>query len=84
MEVEHVTGVGLSPRGAAQEERHLAERDGLLGEDVVEDDGVHAVVAEVLADSAAGVRGEKLERGGVGGTGAGPSATVDRFWPIAT
>ena len=99
MEVEDVTGVGLAPGGTTEEQGHLAVGDGLLGEIVVEDDGVLAVVAEVLADGAAGVRGEELQRGRVGRGGRdddrvfhAPSslerlddwATVERFWPMAT
>ena len=48
MEVENVTGVGLTSRGTTEQERHLTVGDGLLGEIVVDDDGVLAVVTEVL------------------------------------
>ncbi len=69
MEVEDVARIGLAPRRAAEQERHLAVGDGLLGEVVVEDHRVHAVVAEILAHRAAGVGGEILHRRGVGGGG---------------
>ncbi len=69
MEVEDVAGVGLAAGRTPEQERHLAVGDGLLGQVVKDDEGVLAVVAEVLAQGAAGVRGEVLERGGVGGGG---------------
>ena len=60
MEVENVSWVRLAPGRAAEEERHLAVRDSLLGEVIVEDHGVLAVVPEELAHGAPGVRGEEL------------------------
>ena len=66
MKVEDISGVGLTSRGAAEEEGHLTVGDGLLGEIVVEDHGVLAVLAEPLAHGGAGVGGEELEGGGVG------------------
>jgi hypothetical protein len=69
VEVEDVAGVGLASGGAAEQQGHLAVGDGLLGEVVVDDDGVAAVVAEELAHGAPGVGGEVLEGGGVGGDG---------------
>ena len=39
--------------------------DGLLGQIVVDDESVHAVVAEELTHGAAGVGGQVLERGSV-------------------
>ena len=65
VEVEHVAGVGLAARRAAQQQRHLAVGLGLLGQVVVDDEGVLAVVHPVLAHGAAGVGGEVLERGRV-------------------
>ena len=46
MQIEHVARIGLAARRAAQQQRHLAVGDRLLGEVVVDDDRVHAVVAE--------------------------------------
>ena len=57
VQVEHVTGVGLTARGTTQKERHLAVSHGLLGEIVVEDHGVLAVVSEVLTHGTSRVRG---------------------------
>ena len=100
MQVEDVTGVGLAARRAAQQQRQLAVGLGLLGEVVVDDQGVLAVLHPVLAQRAAGVGGEVLERGRVSGRGdhddrvvegAGRPrgwltvwATEEFFWPMAT
>ena len=66
VQVEDVAGVRLAARRAAQQQRHLAVRLGLLRQVVVHDERVLAVVHPVLADRAAGVRGEVLEHGLVG------------------
>src|SRR3972149_7009517 len=52
----------FAARGTPQEERELPVRDRVLGEVVVDDEGVHAVVPEVLAYGAARVRGYELQR----------------------
>ena len=62
VEVEHVARIGFAARRAAQQQRHLAVGDGLLGQIVIDDHRVHAVVAEVLAHRAAGVGREELQR----------------------
>jgi len=67
VEIENITGVGLTTGGTSEQEGHLAVSDGLLGEIVVNDEAVHSVVAEVLADGAARVGGQELQRGRVGG-----------------
>ena len=63
-------------RGATEEEGHLAVGDGLLGEVVVEDDGVLAVVAEVLSHGAARCRGRGTAGGGVGRGGGDNDGVV--------
>ena len=63
VQVEDVARVGLAARRAAQQQRQLAVGLGLLGEVVVDDQGVLAVLHPVLAHGAAGVGGEVLERG---------------------
>ena len=65
MEIEDITGVGLSAGGSSQKERHLSVGDGLLGEIVVDDEAVLAVVSEVLTNSAAGVGSQELEGSGL-------------------
>jgi hypothetical protein len=66
VEVENVSGVGLASRWATEEERHLTIGNGLLGQVVIDDNGVVARVAEILTDGCSSVRGEVLERGRVG------------------
>src|SRR5208283_6181521 len=60
VEVEYVARVGFAARRPPQQKRHLAVGDRLLGEVIVNDDRVHAVVAEELANRAPGKRGEEL------------------------
>ena len=99
VQVEDVAGVRLTARRAAQQQRELAVRLGLLREVVVHDERGVAVVHPVLADRAAGVRSEVLEHRFVGGgrvhddrvlhravlsSVATVCATVEPFWPIAT
>ena len=67
MEIEDVTRVGLTTGGSSQEKGHLSVGDGLLGEIVVDDEGVLGVVTEELTDGASRVGSQELERGGVGG-----------------
>ena len=63
MQIEHVARVGFAARRAAQQQRDLAIGDGLLGQIVVHDQRVLAVVHEVLAHGAAAVGREILHRG---------------------
>lgn len=50
MQVENVTGVGLTTRGTTEQQRHLTISDGLLGQIVVNDQGVTAIVPEPFSD----------------------------------
>ena len=63
MEIEDVSGVGLSAGRSSQQKGHLSVSNGLLGQIVVDDEAMLAVVSEVLTDGAAGVRSQELERG---------------------
>ena len=67
VEIENITWVSLTTWWTSQEEGHLTVSDGLLGQIVVDDKTVHAVVTEVLTNSATGVRGQELKWGSVGG-----------------
>jgi hypothetical protein len=49
VEVENVTGVGLTSGGTTQQQGHLTVGDGLLGQIVVNDQGVLAIVTEPFA-----------------------------------
>jgi hypothetical protein len=51
MEIENITGVSLTTRGSSEKEGHLSVGDGLLGQIIIDDKGVHAVVSEVLTES---------------------------------
>ena len=66
MQVEHVAGECLTARRAPQQQRHLAIGVSLLGEVVVNAQGVLAVVEEVLRHGGTRVRGQILERGAGG------------------
>ena len=70
MEIEDITGVSLTTRGSSEEEGHLSVSDGLLGQIVVDDEGVHAVVTEELTDGTSSIGGNELEGCGVGGGGS--------------
>ena len=78
VQVEHVAGIGLAARRAAQQQRHLAVCLGLLRQVVVDDERVLAVLHPVLAHGAAGVRGEILERCRVGGGGRDDDGVLHR------
>src|SRR3984893_12858118 len=78
MEIEHVDRIGLQSGRTAQQQRHLAIGHGLLGEVVIDDDRVHAVVAEILAHGAAGERRQELHRLRIGGGGGHDDRVVER------
>merc|ERR1719397_2396992 len=67
VEVEDITGVSLTAWGTPEQQGHLPVSDGLLGQVVKDAHSVHAIVTEVLSHGHAGVRGEVLQGGGVGG-----------------
>merc|ERR1712079_965693 len=69
VEVEHISGVSFTAGGAPQQQGHLSVGHGLLGQVVEDDDGVHAVVSEVLSHGHAGVGGQVLQGSGVRGGG---------------
>merc|ERR1712226_1484382 len=84
VEVENVTGVGLTSWGSTEQEGHLSVGDGLLGQIVVEDDGVAAIVAEPLAHRAARVGRQVLEGRGVGGGGDDDDGILHRVGGFET
>jgi hypothetical protein len=77
VEIEDVTGVGLTTGGSSQEEGHLSVGDGLLGKIVVDNEAVLARVSEVLTNGAAGVGSQELERGGLGGGGGNDDGVLE-------
>lgn len=62
VEVENVTGVGLTSGGATEKKGHLTVSNGLLGQIVEDDERVLAVVTEPLADGSAGEGCQILKR----------------------
>ena len=66
MQVEHVAGVGFAAWRTTQQQRDLAIGPGLLGQIVINDQRVHAAIAEVLAHGATGIGCDELGRGRVG------------------
>ncbi len=76
MEVEDVAGVGLASRRTAQQQGKLAVGHRLLGEVVIDDQGVLAAVAEELAHGDAGVGGDELQRRRVGSGGGNDDGVV--------
>ena len=78
MEIEDVARIGFAARRAAQQQRHLAIGDGLLGKIVIGDHGMHAVVAEIFAHGAAGEGCEILHRRRIGGGGRDDDRIFER------
>ncbi len=78
MQVEHVARIGFAARRAAQQQRHLAVGHRLLGQIVIDDDGVHAVVAEIFAHGAAGERRQELHRRRIGRGGGDDDGIFER------
>ena len=65
MEIEDITWVSLTTGWSSEQKGHLAVSNSLLGEIVVDDQGVLAGVSEVFADSASGVWSQELKWGGL-------------------
>src|SRR5487761_27083 len=78
MKVEHVAGIGFATGRAAQVERELAVRPRLLGEVVVAAQGFLALLHEVLAHRAAGIRRDEVQRCGVRRGGRDDDRVVHR------
>src|ERR1700726_2662449 len=66
MQIEHVAGIGFAARRTTQQQRHLTIGHRLFRKVVIDDDGVHAVVAEIFAHGAAGERRDVLHRRRIG------------------
>src|SRR5205809_4376784 len=67
MEVEDVARIRLATGRSLQHPRHLTVRHCVLGQIVVDDEGVHAVVHEPFAHGRPGKGRQILARGGIGG-----------------
>ena len=66
MEVEDVTGIRFTARGAAKDQRDLAIGHGVLGKIIIDDEGVHPVVHEPFTDCGTGIGSQILIGGGIG------------------
>jgi len=77
MEIENITGVSLTTGGSSEEEGHLSVGNSLLGQIVIDDKGVHAVVSEELSEGASGVGGDELEGSGIGGSGGNNDGVLE-------
>jgi len=69
VEIKDVTGVSLSSWRSSKQQGHLSVGNSLFRKIVVYNEGMFAVVTEVLADGAGGVRCQELQRGGFRGSG---------------
>ena len=78
VQIEDVTGVGLTTGGSSQQKGHLSVGNGLLREIVVDDEAVLARVSEELADGAAGVGSEELQGSSLGGGGSHDDGVLER------
>lgn len=74
VEVEDISGVGLSTGRSSEKKRHLSVGDGLLGKIVVDDASVLAVVSEPLSHGATREGSEVLKRSSLGGGGSDDDA----------
>ena len=77
MQIEDIAGIGLTTRGTTEQKRHLTISDSLLGEIIIDDKTVLAVVTEVLTNSATGVGSQKLEGSGIGSSGSNNDRVVE-------
>merc|ERR1711953_578117 len=69
VKVEDISGVSLATGGTSQQQRHLPVGHGLLGQVVEDDDGVHAVVPEVLSHGHTRVGSQVLQGSSIRGGG---------------
>ena len=70
MQIENVARVCLASRGTANQQRQRTVRDSMLGQIVIDNQDVPALVHEVLAHGAACVRGDILQGRQLGRGGA--------------
>ena len=67
MKIEHVTRIRFAARRTTQQKRHLAIGHSLLGQIIINDQGVFAIVTEPFANCAACKRRKILQRCRLGG-----------------
>ena len=66
MQIEHIARVGFTSRRTAKQQGYLTIGPGLLGQIVINDQGVLAAIAEVLAHRGASVRSDVLQSSRIG------------------
>ena len=66
MQIEHIARVGFTSRRTAKQQGYLTIGPGLLGQIVINDQGILAAVAEVLAHRGASVRSDILQSSRIG------------------
>ena len=64
-----ISGVSLTTRGTTKEQGHLTIGHSLLGQVIVDDQSVFAIVTEPFTHSASKERRQVLKRGSFGGSG---------------
>ena len=69
VQIEHIARIRLPAGRTAQQKRHLAICPGVLGEVIVGDEGVPALLHEILTYSAPGIWSDVLKRRRIGGIG---------------
>ena len=69
VQIEHIAGIRFAAGRALQHQRNLAIRHGVLGQIIINDQRIHAVIHEPFAHGRAGKRRQVLVGGGVGGRG---------------
>jgi len=69
VQVENITWVSLSSWWTSQQQRQLTVSHSLLGQVIVDDQGVSAVVSEPLTDRTSGERSQVLQWGGLRSSG---------------
>ena len=62
MQVKDIAGIGLASRGTADQQRKRTIGNGMLGQVIVDDEDMLALVHEILTHSAACVGGDILQR----------------------
>ncbi len=67
MQIENVTRIGFTSRRTTQQQGHLAIGNGLLGQIIINDQRVHAVIPEIFCHGATGKRRQILQRSRIGG-----------------
>ena len=78
VQIEDVAGVGFPAGRPAQQQRHLPVGPGVLGQVIVDDEHIPPLVHKLFGHGAAGVGGQVLQRGRVGGAGGDDDGMLHR------